>query len=310
MENQAKTQTGVTLTRQEAEAYCAYKRQKKMGEIMAAMRCSESLLTANDSAVKTCERATRLRQSAVRMTPSEMAARGSLFHRAGVKIDCIIGGTGETFAKVKAYEAKQAIRAGAGELTLIVTPSLVAGSRYTELRKELRRLRKTAGKIPLKVRVEKLYPKATLSRLARLSSEAGAKYFSTPYFDGCQQLLTDLFGGCRLEVSDVDTLADFKKTAGAGMGRVLTNRIWEIYTEWLSEAEQITLETTSQTPPRAIEVGAKTPLLAEKKTEEKGTEKAEKTVDKEEKKPSVALQKVNSETEYACRLDGTKLKFS
>ncbi len=310
MENQVKNQQGVVLTSREAEEYCAYKRQKKIGEIMAAMRCSETLLTANDSAVKACEHATRLHQSAVRMTPSEMVSRGDLFRKSGVKIDCIIGGNGETFTKVKAYEAKRAIRAGANELTLILTPSLIAGSRYHELRKEIRRLRKTAGKIPLKARVEKVYPSATLSRLARICSEQRLNYFSTPYFVGCERIKTDLLGGCQLEVSDVETLEDFKKTAGAGMGRVLTSNIWGIYTEWLAEVERLMEESRCKPSASTSPTAPTTEKAVEAATATQPTnplESAEKTPKAE---PSQGGGQVNSETEYRCRLEGSHLKFS
>ncbi len=242
MENQTKLNQGVTLTHKEAEEYCAYKRQKKISEITAAMRRSESVLTVNDNPVKLFERATRLRQAAVRMNPVEMVQKGEGLKNAILKIDCLVGGNGETLSKVKAYEIKQALKAGAREITCLITPSFVATSRYTELKKELKRLRRAAGKAILKARIERNYPQATLSRLARICSESGAHYFSLPYFDGCESLLHELSLGCQLEVSGVETLAVFKKTAGAGMGRVLTTRAWEIYSEWLKEVEEITVE--------------------------------------------------------------------
>ncbi len=236
MEQQQNNQ--VTLSPKEAEEYCAYKRQKKIAEIMSAMRRSESVLTGNDNAAKTCERASRLKQSAVRMTPTDMLHRGEVFVKNGVKIDCIIGGNGETFSAVKAFEAKQARKAGARELTFVLTPSLIANCRYTEIKKELKNLRKAVGKTVWKVRLERGYPSATLSRIARLCSEAGAHYLSMPYFAGCEGVQAELSGGCLLEVSGVDNLADFKKMAGAGTCRTISPRIWEIYTEWLAEADQ------------------------------------------------------------------------
>ncbi len=236
----------IILTRKEAEEYCTYKRQKKIAEIMSAMRQSESILSSAESAIRLCERASRLHQPAVRMTPTEITGRGEVFRGAPVKIDCIIGGNGETFAKVKEYEVKKAIRAGARELTLVWTPSYIVNGRYTELRKELRRIRRAAGKLTLKVRVEQAYPRATLSRLARICSELGANYFSLPYFVGCESLQAELSRGCALELSGIETLADFKKTVGAGTRRVLTKHAWELYNEWMKEVESITVE---QKPP-------------------------------------------------------------
>ncbi len=234
-------QKNVTLTPQEAEEYCAYKRQKKIAEITSAMRRSASALQGAESAVKLFERSSRLRQVAVRMSPNELTGRGEIFKKGPVKIDCMIGGNGETFAKVKAYEAKCALRAGAREITLLLSPSLISVSRYSELRKEIRRVRRAAKKASFKVRLERGYPQATLSRIARLCGETGVNYLSLPYYEGCERLQAELFGGCLLEVSGVETLSRFKQMTGAGVGRIVTSHAWEIYTEWLAETEETQL---------------------------------------------------------------------
>ncbi len=254
----------LTITQKEAEEYCAYKRQKKISEIMSAMRRSGSVLTAEEGVARLVERATRLRQASVRMRPTDVLQRGELFLKSSLKVDCIVGGNGETFSKVKAYEAKKALRAGAKELTLILTPSLIAGCRYHELRKEMRRVRKTARNVVLKAKVEKVYPKPTLSRLARLAAETGYDYFSVPYFAGCQHLQTELSGGCFLEVSGVETLPQFKEMAGAGMGRVLTSHAWDIYTEWLKEVEEIFVERQTGSKEKAEEEGEEKPIAPDK----------------------------------------------
>lgn len=254
--------SNVMLTQKEAEEYCAYKRQKKISEIMAALRRTGSELTANDSVVRLGEQALRLRQAAVKMTPRELLSRGDTIRRNGTKIDCIVGGDGETFASVKAYEAKRAIKEGAKEITLRLTPSLIVSGRYTELRKEIKAVKRVAKRIVLKARVEKIYPQSTLERLTHICCEAGVSYFSLPYFNGCERLQTLCKGGCLLEVSGIDTLALFKEMAGAGIGRMVITRAWELYSEWLKEVEEITLENER----------ASSLLLREEKVEEgKGT---------------------------------------
>ncbi len=242
METQIK-QNNVTITQKEAQEYCAYKRQKKISEIMAAMRRSGSLLTENDSVPRLAERATRLKQACVRMQPTDILRRGEPFLKSALKIDCIVGGSGETFLSVKAYEAKKAVKAGAKEITLLLTPSAIAGCRYQELRKELKKLRRVTKGVILKARVSKAYPQATMARLVRLCAELRIDYFSLPYYEGCQHLQTEPLGRCLLEVSEVDNLVDFKKMAGAGVGRILTSHAWEVYSEWLKEVEEIKLET-------------------------------------------------------------------
>lgn len=242
------TVSKVMLTQKEAEEYCAYKRQKKISEIMAALRRTESELTANDSAVRLGEQALRLRQAAVKMTPSELISRGMVIRKNGVKVDCIVGGNGETFPCVKVYEAKKALKEGAKEITLILTPSLIVNGRYTELRKEIKLIRRVTKRVVLKARVEKNYPQATLDRLVRICSETGVDYFSLPYFNGCERLQSNCKGGCLLEISGIDTLSLFKEMAGVGMGRMIVKRAWELYSEWLKEVEEITTEKEMETP--------------------------------------------------------------
>ncbi len=298
------TVSKVTLTQKEAEEYCTYKRQKKISEIMAAMHRTESEVTANDSAVKLCEQAVRLRQAAVKVTPADLAARGEVFIKSGVKIDCIVGGNGETFASVKAYEARKALKAGAKEITLVLTPSLLTNCRYTELRKEIKKVRRATRRGALKVRIEKNCPLASLERLARICSELGVQYFSVPYFAGCERLQTECSRGCLLEVSGIDSLRIFKEMAGAGMGRMIVKRAWELYSEWLKEVEQIVVEKVEQTPPTPVEESA------EKEDKKEETEKEEK--DLPPKLPTLPLQTPpasNPQTNYRCRLEGSDLKF-
>ncbi len=260
MERTLQQSQSVTLSHKEAEEYCAYKRQKKISEITAAMRRAESVLTGSEDVARTCERAARLKVSAVQLTPAGLSQWGELVRARPVRIDCIVGGDGESIPKVKAFEARQMIRLGARELTVRITPSLVACSRYTLLRKELRRLRKATSRVVLKARVERPLPQATLSRLLRICDEVGVDYFSTPYFEGCERLQTELRGLCQLEVSGVDSLPVFQKMAGAGIGRMITRRAWDIYCEWVQEVEKIALEQ-KQIPPLAEGERKEKPLL-------------------------------------------------
>ncbi len=262
--------SSVTLSQKEAEEYCAYKRQKKISEITSAMRRAESVLTGNEDVARTCERAARLKLAAVQLTPAGLLQWGELAGTRPVKIDCVVGGDGETLVKVKAYEIKQVLRLGAGEITARITPSLVSCSRYTRLRKEIRKLRKAAGKATLKIRIERILPSATLSRLLRICCEAGANYFSFPYFEGCERFQNELLGGCQLEVSGVDTLPVFQKMAGAGIGRTITSRAWEVYCEWVQEVEKVAVcevkKTTALPPVSTSAALSKTAAQSEEKT--------------------------------------------
>ena len=96
----------------------------------------------------------------------------------------------------------------------------------------------------------------------------------------------------------MEKTARFQELIGLGVARIATSSAWEIYNEWVREANA---------PSK----------LAEPKTEEKtaeSEEKEEKTESKTsapEKKESADAQekKGNPETDYCCRLVGSDLKF-
>ena len=244
MENKTKTteptkeEGRLILSETDAAEYYAYKKQKKIAQILDALARSEGVLDGKEDIQRVVERAARIHQAAVRVTPTYFTMAKEYLLRGNVHVDCIIGGNGETVTKVKTYEARLMRRLGAKELTVAVTPSMLDACRYAEIKRELRRFMRVAKNAGVKVWMGSNYPFATISRVGRIASEVGARYFSIPYFNGCERLRYDLFDGCRLEVVGVDTLADFKKMIGAGVGRIVTAYGFDMYTEWMKEAEQ------------------------------------------------------------------------
>ncbi len=232
----------VRISQREAEEYRAYKKQRKIAEIMGALSRSETPISVKDDIKKLTLRASRFRQAAVKVDPIAFPQVKSELFKSKVSLDYIVGGNGEVNAKAKAYEAKLARRAGAKELTLVLSPSAIFTCRYGEIRKEILRVKRAAKGVKLKVFMDQKYPYPMLARIARLCSELGVAYFCVPYFAGCEKLRYDLFKPCALEVSEVETLADFQKMAGAGVERIVTSRVLEIYTEWIKEAETFALE--------------------------------------------------------------------
>lgn len=317
----ANSEPSLTITSKEAEEYCAYKRQKKISEITSAVSRASFALGDNEDAHRACERAVKLRLAAVKMPPSRLLRNGDIFLRSGVPVDCIVGGTGETLPKVKACEARAVRRLRAQELTVVVTPSLIANCRYGEIKKELRRVCRAAGKTTVKVWVNNTFSHTTLTRVARIACEVGAKYFSVPYFVGCERLRMDLTGGCQLEVSGVDDLETFQRLTLAGVGRIVSERISEINAEWLKEAEKITFPAKKATPVK--ETQEKEPSKQEVKEEKKPvlptppiseplpTVSPRATLLLPPSTPSALQEKKtpNPETDYRCRLEGSELKF-
>lgn len=238
---------GVFLTRKDAEEFRAYKRRKRMAEVTLAVSRSESTLFAGEDVQRVCERAMRLKQAAIKTPLSKLSVAKSYLGNAFVRLDCVVGGTGETLAKVKAYEARMAVKKGAKEITVPVTPSLFDACRYVEIRKELKRVKKSIGKAALKVRVERVNSPTSLSRIARISSEIGAKFFSVPYFVGCERLRLDLTGGCQLETTGVERLETYRTLVDRGVERIVTDKAWEIYNDWMREAQETPLMETDET---------------------------------------------------------------
>ena len=256
-------ENGVYISASDAEEYRLYKKRKSLTEISSALNRSVGTLTGQEDVQRTCERAVRLRQTAVKVPVSKLNQAHYYLSGNVVRLDCVIGGNGETLTKVKRYETRLAMRRHAQELTLILTPSHLDTCRYGEVQKEIKTIVRTAGKTGVKVRVEKVYNPTLLSRLARIASECGARYLSVPYFVGCEKLRLDLTRGCGLEVSGVENLETYRKLITAGVGRIVTDRAWEIYGEWL---QTLNAPTPMPTPVTTQSGGEK-----EKKTEEKST---------------------------------------
>ena len=281
-----KAENGAFLTPAEAEEYRAYKRKKRVAEVTGAFAKSESSILNGEDVQRVCERAVRLRQAAVKLPLTRLSTAAYYLAKSGVKIDCVVGGNGETLARVKAYEAKLAVRRGASEITIAVTPSFLDTCRYNEIRRELKRVRRAIGRAVLKVRMEKTGSPTTVARVARIASEAGAAFFSIPYFNGCERLRVDMKNGCKLEVTGVRTAEDLKRLIAAGVGRVEMENPWETYSEWIREANE-------------------TPILSEVKL---SPAKEEKPIAVQS--DGVGLEKKgNPETDYHCRLEGSDLKF-
>lgn len=229
----------VQISTNEAIEYREYKRQKKRAEILSAIERSEGVLTNVEDEKKVRERAMRLRQAAVCMTPERLHSLWEIYGQRGVAIDCIIGGNGETLSKVKAYEAKKAAKMKVRELSLMLSPYAVARENYEAIAKEIKLVKRAAPKLILKVRVDRAYTPTILSRLARLCAEIGVAYFCIPYFEGCERLKLDMKKGCKLQVLGVDDLSVLKKMHGAGVERIVTTQAWEMYSEWMKEVEKI-----------------------------------------------------------------------
>ena len=263
----------------------AYQRNKRVCEAKRAIAKTQASVATGEDLQSVCQRAVRLHQAAIRLPLSKLATARYYVRGSGVSLDCVLCADGETLTKVKVYEAKLAARSRADEITVPIAPSLIDTCRFQEIKKELSKIKRVVGKAKMKVRVEKTSSPTALTRLARIASESGARFFSVPYFVGCERLRMHLTGGCGLEVTGVNAVDDFKKLIQAGVSRIDTKHGLETYTQLLKEIGQMENEI-----PR-YEMNAK----------------KEQPYTEEKRLPSV---KDNSEeTNYFCRLENGELKF-
>lgn len=259
-----KTQQSITLTSAEAEAYQAYKREKHILEVMNYIQ--KSVLDAREEDVKKAATlATKHGCAALKVLPIQLANARALLEGSRTKTDCLVGGTGETFLKVKVYETKLARRAGAQEISLCLNENDVKNNRFNEIKKEIKKVCKAAKGAVVKVRLKESWDNETLLKLCRISVEAGAKFVSVPYFEGCERLRNDLYSNLNIEVTNVATTAVFKKMAGAGMQRIQTTRLQNTYDDLMNEAENVTLE---QAATKAVEETVQEPTPQKKKAQD------------------------------------------
>ena len=233
----------ITISVAEAEEYRAFKKQKQIAEAKATMARVEAegavrALTLTELK-KICDGAKRTGLSAVRIYPTLLASAKAFLVGSTVKCDCVVGGMGETTTKVKRYECKQVRRLGAGEITLVLSPSMLKSGRTGEVKKEIKKVVKAAKKSIVKVVAEGEWQKSELIKLAKTLSVVGAKFLSVKYFVGVETLKGELGDCCMLEVTGVVDFSDFKTLIKGGVERICTAVYEEIYALLMKEAELV-----------------------------------------------------------------------
>lgn len=293
-----------------------------MAEVAAALTKSEffaadyTLLSAELKRIS--EGAKRLGAAAVRVNPVLVSSMRNALCGSGVAVDCVVGGTGETTARVKAYEAGRAVKEGAREITLVLCRSALKNGRTGDTKREMKKVRRAARRAIVKVAAEESLGYSEILRLARLASSCGIKYLSVPYFPDCCRLRRDLRDSCMLEVTGVENSADYSALVLAGAERIGTSHAEQIYTELMKEAETLAFSIPVSDAP--ISVAPPAPSVAspvapssapapspesdrEKTTDGAGTRLTAKSTSE----PSVKIEQT-SVFESGKMLDGSSLK--
>ncbi len=257
--------TGILLSAAEAEEYRNFKRRKyiqAVTENIAKATLDLTEVTEPSELGKLCAVARKYSLAAVRVTPNKLSVVKAALAESKTLADAFVGGTGKTLPKAKAYEAKLCVRGGAGEITLMPDESVLNGERLSELKKEIKKTLRKAGRVPVKLFLKEKRGLPELFRLSKLLSELGAG-LSVPYFSGVERLKLDDKTPCFIEVREVETAELYQKMAGAGMDRIQTSRILEIYAELMQQAENYSFPAPLEAPKNSPKTPRENPPAGE-----------------------------------------------
>lgn len=146
------------LSAAEAVEYGEFKRNRREAEIAVTLHkliMDASRRETDRYALKTaCESARKFSSYGVLVSPVNVAAARR--HLAGSEtfVLCIVGGTGESLTQIKKAETKKAIAQGAGEIRLVLCYSALIGGNIGYLRREVKKVKRAAKKLPLVVSLE------------------------------------------------------------------------------------------------------------------------------------------------------------
>ena len=149
---------GTYLSAAEAVEYGEFKRTRREAEIAVTLHklvVEASRRETYKSALKTaCESAKKLNAYGVLASPVGVAAAKKHLSGSQTYVICLVGGTGESLIPVKRLEAKKAIWQGAKEIRLVLCYSALRSGNASYLRREVKKIKRVAKKLPLVVSLE------------------------------------------------------------------------------------------------------------------------------------------------------------
>lgn len=249
MKETVKKTDGLVLSPDEAEEYCAYKRQKRVEEVRAALMKTEMQIgtLSIPELRRVCDEAKKVKCRAVRLPSGYIDGARTHLCESGTHIDCEVGTGGESAVKCKLYEGKYALRHGAKELTLVLSPSMIKNGRWWEIKREIKKFSTLKKRATLKLTAGS-QPTSELIKIAGILSAYGIKFLSVPFFVGVDGLKGELKDRCMLEVTDVESSTDFKTLILAGVERIVTPCPELIFSELIKEAENCTFSVPYAEP--------------------------------------------------------------
>lgn len=134
----------------EAAEYAEFRRYRRETEISVTLKrltVDASRRETDKTALKNaCACARKLKADGVLVSPVNVASARRLLAGSGVRVCCLVGGTGESLISVKKTEAKKAARQGAKEIRLVCCYSALTGGNVPYLKREIKRVRKAVKK--------------------------------------------------------------------------------------------------------------------------------------------------------------------
>lgn len=141
----------------ERAAFAEFLRARKEAEVGIALKklVFDASRRETDRTLlgKICAYAEKNGLGGVLVSPVNVASAKKLLAGSGVRVLCVVGGNGETLPAVKKYEAKRAVRAGAGEIYLTPCHSALFGGNVVYLKREVKKVRR-AAKVPVVLSLE------------------------------------------------------------------------------------------------------------------------------------------------------------
>lgn len=193
----------------------------------------------NEDIKKVCRDAKKYNFASVCVNPSFVSSASDLLISVDVKVCCAIGfPLGAATPETKIFEARDAVRNGADEIDMVLNISALKAKKYETVKKEIKDIVDTVGKVAVKVIIETCYlTDEEKIKACQIAKEAGAHFVKTSTGFGPKGATVEDVALMRKTVGPnmgvkaaggIRTIDDAVKMINAGANRIGTSRAVEI----------------------------------------------------------------------------------
>ena len=128
-----------------------------------------------------CEEAKKFQFATVCVNPCQVKLASEQLKDCDVKVCTVVGfPLGASHSAVKAFEAKQAIACGAGEIDMVINVGAIKDKNWTLVQSDIKAVKDACGETPLKVILETCFlDNDEIIKACELSVEANAQFVKT-----------------------------------------------------------------------------------------------------------------------------------